>query len=294
VDDPEKIKSTDWNIIFMEEASEFTLADFIQLNLRKRSPTSNDEVNQIILAHNPTDVFGYINDELVQKRGIIPFHSTYKDNPYLPEEYVKELELLGKQNPDYWKIYGLGEYAQLEDIIFNPFHIIDVFPPRETLDEVFLGLDFGFNNESALIRVGVKDRWNLYTKELLYKSGLTNADLIKSIKALGINEIDPIYCDSSEPDRILELKRSGLNAKPMFKGKNSVKDGIDYLKRFTIHTTPENVNLNKERSAYCWKRDAHDRITDEPIKRHDHLLDGLRGSVYTALGKRKEVGVVII
>jgi phage terminase large subunit len=285
VDDPEKIKSTDWNYIWMEEANEFLLEDFIQLNLRKRSPLEGADINQIFLTHNPTDEFGYINQELVQKRGIIPIHSTYKDNPFLPHDYVRELEQLEAQNEDYWKIYGLGEYAQLTNMVFKPWLVLSEYPAH--FDETIYGVDFGYNNPSAIIQVNVLDG-EPYTRELLYESHLTNADLIGRLKELDIKPYDYLYCDSEAPEKIEEIQRAGFYAIPAVKGKNSVKDGIDYMKRLRIFTCPGNVNLNKERSAYCWKTDNKGNITEEPIKHHDHALDALRYAIYSHMAQGVE------
>jgi phage terminase large subunit len=292
LDDPEKIKSSNFNKIWVEEATEFTLEDFIQLNLRKRSPTgSSGYVNQIILSHNPTDEYGYINQELVLKRGIVPIRSTYKDNPFLPPDYVRELEALSEQNPEYWKIYGLGEYAQLSNVIFAPWVILTEYP--EHFDEVIYGVDFGYNNETAVIKVGILDN-EIYLTELLYESHLTNSDLIARLRELDISPGDYLYCDSEAPDRIAEISDAGFYAVPAHKGKGSVKDGIDFLKCLKIHTRPENVNLNKERSSYCWKTDNRGNVLDEPVKHHDHGIDAVRYSIYTHLRQRDEVSIVVL
>lgn len=52
----------------------------------------------------------WINTELEQKRAIEEkdvnvIISTYRDNPFLEENLVKEIERLEKTDPQYWKIY---------------------------------------------------------------------------------------------------------------------------------------------------------------------------------------------
>ena len=53
------------------------------------------------------------------------FRTTYKDNPYLPDVMIKEIEALEHKNPKYYKIYGLGEYAPNEKAVFNNFQILE-------------------------------------------------------------------------------------------------------------------------------------------------------------------------
>jgi phage terminase large subunit len=292
IDDEQKIKSTEWSYIFMEEANEFTYVDFVECNIRTSAPTNNGEINQLILALNPTDVHGWINKELIIKQGIKPIHSTYNQNPFLDKAYIEKLESLKEQDEHYWKIYGLGLFAEAGEIIYRPFIELDTFP--ESFDERIYGLDFGYNNESALIQCDIIDRINVYLTELLYETKLTNADLIERIKKFNISPSEPVYCDSSEPDRIEELRRSGINAIPAYKGKNSVKDGIDFCKRLNIHTLQTNVKLNEERAGYKWKKDRDERVHDEPVKWDDHLMDAFRYALYTHLANRIEPAVYLL
>lgn len=50
--------------------------------------------------------------------------STYNDNPFLREAEVREIEILRKTDPLYWKIYWEWEYWKLQDLIFENINII--------------------------------------------------------------------------------------------------------------------------------------------------------------------------
>ena len=152
IDDPVKIKSTEFNYIFMEEANEFSWDDFMVLHLRLSAPTKDGEVNQMFLAFNPTDELGYINKKLSKWEEAEVIHSTYLDNPFLDAAYLKLIEDLKEQDPVYWTIYGLGEYAQLINIIYKPYKMVDSFP--DNCSDWIYGLDFGFNSATALVRIG--------------------------------------------------------------------------------------------------------------------------------------------
>ena len=56
-----------------------------------------------------------------------------------------------------------------------------------------------------------------------------------------IVERNEVICDSAEPKSIEELYRMNINAKGAVKGKDSILNGIDILKRFKINV----VNSSK-------------------------------------------------
>lgn len=65
IDDPEKIKSTEWNYVWMEEASEFTWEDWRVLRTRLSGQTTPDEPNQVFFSLNPSDEQTWINQKLI-------------------------------------------------------------------------------------------------------------------------------------------------------------------------------------------------------------------------------------
>ena len=70
LDDPEKIKSANFNYIWMEEANEFTFDDYMIMKLRLRHPTIEGEPNQMFLSLNPSDAHGWIPEKLIQQEGV--------------------------------------------------------------------------------------------------------------------------------------------------------------------------------------------------------------------------------
>jgi len=120
IDNPERIKSTEFNYIHMEEASEFTYDDFMILKLRLSGKCGPDEKNHMYLSLNPNDKNGWIKEELIEKWDIELIESTYLDAiEFLPAEYVSELEGLKDQDPEYYDVYALGKWAELSGIIWG-------------------------------------------------------------------------------------------------------------------------------------------------------------------------------
>jgi phage terminase large subunit len=59
------------------------------------------------------------------------------------------------------------------------------------------------------------------------------------------------------------------------KGKNSVKNGIDKIKRHSLYITKDSDDLLREIKFYKWKEDKDGNVLDEPVKFNDHLMDAL-------------------
>lgn len=248
----EKIKSTDWNIVWLEEANEFTYEDYRVLKLRLSAPTP-DRRNQLFMSLNPISSYHWIKTELCDKpdlEDVQEIVSNYRDNPFLPQDYIQDLERLQLQNENYWKIYGLGEWGVLQEIVYEkPWIQVDALPES---DNLYFGIDFGFNAPTSVVKIAIKDE-EPYIQQLLYQTKLTNSDLIERLKTLiPDKERDKeIYCDSAEPDRIQELCNAGFNAMPSDK---SVKDGIDYIKGLNVHVTKDSVDVIKEKNSYSYKK----------------------------------------
>ncbi len=281
LDDPEKIKSFEANYIWIEEATELTREDFMQLNLRLRRENP-DGINQMWLTFNPIDQFHWCITDLVQSPRAGPggdiavHHSTYKDNPFLPPEYIRELESLINQDENYYRIYTLGEPGVLENVIYKNYATAPFTVPFQGRDDVFYGLDFGFNNPSCLMECYLNDGQPM-VRERIYESHLTNADLIDRANSLKISKEAPMYCDAAEPDRIKEWQDAGYNA---IAADKSVKDGIDYVKRNRLLIDPESTNTLAEIRGYSYRKKG-DQVLDEPVKFRDHAMDAVRYALYT-------------
>lgn len=291
IDDPQKIRSTEFNYVHMEEANEFNYEDFRIIKLRLSGRHAETERNQIFLSLNPSEDQGWIRTKLLIEEPHVLIHSTYRDNPFLAPDYITELERLKEQDETYWRIYGLGEWATVKELIFGPPAVIQSIPDK--FDDIIYGLDFGYNNPTALIEIRPNlDARTFHFEELIYQTHLTNSELIDLMK----RKISPynrkytIYADPAEPARIREIGDAGFNIVAATK---NVSDGILFVKRFRATTTAENVNAIREWGRYKWKKDRNDKILDEPVKFEDHIPDAVRYGLYTHLAAFENVGAFI-
>jgi phage terminase large subunit len=289
MDKQEKKKSLNVNYIYIEEATELTYQDYNQLTFRVRRP--NKKMNQIHLSWNPTDAYHWTKTLIIdkgikegewkpgQRLKIMYQHSTFLDNPFLPEDYRERLIDLQGQDKELYSIYALGEYATITNVIYTNWVIDNPCPSYEP--ECY-GLDFGFNAPSALVSIarepnGLKNKF--YVSELFYKNKHTNADLITALKTIIPLQwrYKIIYADSAEPARIEEINRAGFHCEPAEK---DVNKGIDTVKTCELHYRPNDVNLHGESRMYKWKVDKYERVLDEPIGMNDHAMGAMRYAIY--------------
>ena len=123
LDDVEKLKSITFSkgeltTIWIEEASEIQESDFNQLDVRLRGKGTN---KQIILSFNPIDVNHWLKKRFFDRQddNVCIFHSTYKDNDYIDEEYKKLLESYKDTDEYYYNVYCLGQWGVLGQTVFD-------------------------------------------------------------------------------------------------------------------------------------------------------------------------------
>jgi phage terminase large subunit len=288
LDDTEKIKSiAGITRIWMEEANEFSQDDFNQLNLRLRG---RDNL-QMTMTFNPIDENHWIkrtffdNRQYQDQTTIIK--TTYKDNRFIDAVYTQELERYSKIDPNYHRIYAMGEWG-----IIDEARIFQNWEFREYPNELFTvyGLDFGYSQDpTAIVRVTVYEGC-IYVDELVYQIGLNNAEIARLIKQYGYHS-EPVVCDSAEPKSIDDLKKMGIRALGDDKGKGSINAGIDYLKRNTVFISPRSRNVEKENLHYRWKKDKNDNFLPVPESAHDHCIDAIRYALSLGLHERKSVSL---
>ncbi|MDR0292226.1 MAG: PBSX family phage terminase large subunit [Elusimicrobium sp.] len=277
LDDPEKIKSSEFNYIWMEEATEFSYADYITLLTRLSAPPAPNLKNQIFLTFNPSDANGWIAKNLLPSPDAQAIYSCYKDNPFLTKDYIETLESLKNVDENYYRVFTLGQWGGNKNIIYDNYGFADAPPPGAR--EIIWGLDFGFNNPTALVKIYLTDN-GVSAEEKLYKTNLTNRNIIERLSSLipPAERGQAIYADAAEPDRIKEIYDAGFNILPANKAVNL---GIMSVKSRNLIILKSSANLIKEIQSYVWKTDLSGGALDEPVKFNDHALDALRYAVHT-------------
>jgi phage terminase large subunit len=294
LDDPEKIKSIKGiTSIWLEEATEFSKEDFLQIDLRLRDP--GPLYHQVMLTFNPLEAQArWLKDMFfgpTPNPDAFVHRSTVEDNPIaeVRTTYRARLEALRAQDETMYMVYGLGEWAALAGQIYA--WNVEPLPTGLAFDEVWYGGDFGYSvDPSAVVKIHRKAD-EFWVEEVLYQKGLTNPMLADAMRRAGVKG-ETTYFDSAEPKSIDELRRAGLNVHPCEKGPDSVRAGIDFLRSKRIHIVEGSTNLYREMAGYCWRKDKGGNPLPEPVKFEDHLLDAARYGIYTHCGSRRRVQVV--
>ncbi len=265
VDDQQKVRGRKRQILFCNEANELNYSnDFFQLNIRT--------TDLIFIDFNPSDPYIWIKEKLEDERAlelgdVETIITTYKDNPFLPESLVREIEAI--KDETYRKVYVHGEYGTVRGTIFPDVTIVSEMPKH--LKKKAIGLDFGFTNDpTAAILCGIHEG-ALYLDELLYDYALTNQDIARELKQYKSD----VFCDSAEPKSIEELKRAGLRAKATKKGADSIRAGLNILKQYELRITSRSINLLREQKQYKY-REKDGKTINEPIDSFNHAWDAIR------------------
>ncbi len=277
LDNEQKVRGRKRTHLWLNEANECSFEEWMQLIFR----TSG----RAFLDFNPDDINCWINTELEQKRlhtqgDVEVIVSTYKDNTFLDPVTIAEIEYLQENDPEYWKIFGMGEYGSISGQVFKNYTVVSQLPDEAKL--VGYGLDFGFSNDpTALVEVRLGDG-KLFVHEHLYQTGLTNPDIVAHFDALRLQRFDEILADAAEPKSIEEIYRLGYNVKSAPKGPDSINLSIDILRRYPLCITTASLNLIKELRSYKWQTDKNGITVNKPVDFNNHAIDALR---YVVLGK---------
>lgn len=290
LDDSEKIKSINGiTDIVIEEATEITLDDFTQLNLRLRSKKPN---NQIHLMFNPVSKANWVYKYFFEAKpdNCVIVQTTYKDNPHLPKEYVDSLHALENKNPAYYKIYVRGEFATLDKLVF-PVIQKRIISEDELKDAWFwAGMDFGYTNDPTAITWGYYNpvQNDLYITGEYDKIGMTNDVIAETLVSLGLSK-EKIVADSAEPKSITELRNLGIKRIiPSVKGADSVKNGIDRMQRCNIIIDERCTKTIEEFENYTWQKDRKTgEYINQPVDSYNHHIDSIRYGIQTVINKKR-------
>ncbi|MDD7143007.1 MAG: PBSX family phage terminase large subunit [bacterium] len=273
--------------IFIEEAYEVPKPIVEQLNLRLRGNTAN---KQMIMAFNPISKNHWLYDfcEVNPPESFAYIHSTYKDNPFLDDEYVHELEELYVRNPAKARVFCDGIWGiDAEGLVIQNWKE-EIFDPMELSSQGLehrVGMDLGWIDKSAIIET-LYDRQNktIYVFNEFYKSGCQLSELADAIRNMNLQK-SKIYVDAAEPRSIQYFKNEGINAVGCAKGKDSVKAGLMFLQDNLIIVHPRCIHFIAELENFSYiKSKQTGEWTENTTHEWSHAIDACRygySDIYT-------------
>ena len=279
VEDAAKLRGARRDILFVNEANNISHDAFTQLKIR----TSEF----IFLDYNPSHlawVREYIEED---KSNFIKLN--YLDNQFLHKEVIKDYEKAiekAEKGSSYWQnfvsVYVWGEEGSIQGAIYE-FDVIDAVP--ETAEYIGTGLDFGWTDPHAAVKVYRNGEDEIILKEFLYKSQMLNPELARILKTDEEISKGLIICDNARPEIIAELKLSNLITKAI--KKPMIIDRIVLAKQFNIRVTKDSENLIKELQNYVWDTNNENEAISVPKpNQQDHLLDAFSYLIWDRLNIR--------
>ncbi|WFE85002.1 PBSX family phage terminase large subunit [Parabacteroides chongii] len=267
-DDEQKIRGRKRNILYCNEGNEISFLEWQQLIMRT--------TNFSIIDYNPSFSDEHWLCELNKDPRTYHFISTYKDNPFLEQTIIDEIESLKHKNKVLWTVYGLGQQAMAEGLVFPEYEIVDSFP--EKAKQVAVGLDFGYSSDpTAIVKCGILDD-RMYLDEQCYRTHMLTSEIIKELKKLRLF----VYADSADPRLIQEIANSGVIIFPADKYKGSVMGGLFKMMEYKLCVTRRSTNYIRELKNYVYEQNKDGKFINQPIDAYNHLIDATR---YYTIGK---------
>lgn len=311
MDKASKIMSTEYDVIFVQEATELTLDDWESLTTRLRNGVVSFQ--QIIGDANPAEDTHWLKKRCDADNTAI-LHSRHEDNPILYDDdgeltkvgadYIAKLDALtGVRH----RRLRDGEWSSAEGVVYEEWdsavHLIDPFQVPDDWSR-YWAIDFGFTNPFVcqwwaedpdgrlyLYREWYRTQWLVAEHAAALMSVVTDAESVWT-------EPKPqaIICDHDAEGRAQLVHLLGIGT---VSAKKAVSDGIQAVKArlkvagdgkprlyvmrdALIERDPLLIEATKptcfaeEIGAYAWDQRPGKPPKEEPIKKDDHSMDCAR------------------
>ena len=291
LDDPLKVTSITVDVgvlcwAWLEEAYEVMKEDDFNIldeSIRGGVPEGSGLFKQWTITFNPWNEHHWLKKRFFDAPpdpDILALTTNYMCNEWLDAADIKVFDDMKKRNPRRYAVAGLGGWGIVDGLVYENWkeEAFDLDEVRSRPDIVStFGLDFGYTNDPSTLFCGLLDQKakQLFVFDEMYEKGLSNKKIADNIKEMGYGK-ERITADSAEPKSIDELKTLGLRVKGAAKGKDSIKNGIQWIQDLEIIIHPRCVNFITEISNYTWDQDKFGTKLNVPIDDCNHLMDAMR------------------
>ena len=298
-----KIRGSEIAYVAIDEATDINKEVFEMLKSRLSLPWSCCDATT-----NPASPNHWFKEFLDSaERGVDIYCQTYTiyDNPFLPEEYVHNLEAEYAGSVWYDR-YILGKWTLAEGLVY-PNYVKAIYDDdfEGPADSYCVSLDYGTSNPFAALR-WEKRNGTWYAVDELYYSGRdtgvqkTDGQYLQMLEGFvepileytkysrrdiwgnleDGNERIPVIVDPSAASFIALLRQSSV-FRPI-SANNEVINGIrrtsTAIENGLIKIHKRCRNWQSEAQSYVWDTDS---VEDAPVKDFDHLMDATRYLVNT-------------
>jgi phage terminase large subunit len=310
MDRPSKIMSSEWDIIYVQEAPELDEVDWESCTVRLRN--GKMPYQQLLADANPDSPQHWLKLRADAGRTVM-LESRHEDNPLLfdiqgnmtteGQRYLSVLENLTGVRLLRLR-YGLwssSENMVYQDVWDRKRILIDrtIIPPEWPR---YLSIDFGFTHPFVCLWGAIDPDGRIWIYREIHKTKTLvedHAKIIKQVSRWGQPGGDPfpraIICDHDAEDRATLERHLGLNTIPAqknvsagiqavasrFKDAGDGKPRIYIMRDSLVQRDPMLVDakqptcLEEEPEGYIWQTDSSGK-KDQPVKENDDSLDCLR------------------
>lgn len=296
LDKPTKVMSSEWDIIYVQEAIELNEEDWESLVTRLRNGMM--PYQQLLADTNPGPPSHWL-----KKRGdagkVRMIESRHEDNPAVTKEYLEGLQTLtGVRYYRYFKgLWVAAEGMVYEDDWDPAIHLIDRIDIPDDWPR-YWSIDFGFRNPFVWQAWAENNDGELFRYREIYQTGLLVEDAAKTIMDIMKEEPRPraIICDHDAEDRATFEKHTGYRTiaankavsigiqevQSRLRRKGNKRPSLFFLRDSLVErdrTLEERsfpICTETEFESYVWDT-SNGRVTkEEPLKKFDHGMDALR------------------
>jgi PBSX family phage terminase large subunit len=296
MDNPVKIMSTEYDLIYIAEATELNEEDWESLTTRLRNKVV--PYQQLIADCNPAGPAHWLNQRCLRK-ATTRLLSRHEDNPTVDEAYLTKLRnLTGVRRK---RLYE-GVWAAQEGLVYEydaAVHLLDRFDIPSHWRR-FRVIDFGFNNPFVCQWWAVDGDGRMYRYRELYRTQRLVEDHCRDIiKASQGETYEATIADHDAEDRAT-AERHGIPTIAAYKALSTGIQAVQarlakagdgkprlYLLEDSLLARDELLmearkpaSTEEEFDGYHWPKGQNGKtLKEEPVKLDDHGMDALRYAV---------------
>lgn len=285
---PEKVKSSEYDRVYINEATEIAASTWEMLKSRLRNGVM--PYQQIVGDCNPAGPKHWLKQRC--EAGLTRMiTSTHQDNPAYWDRVANDWTPQGRSyvQDNLATLTGVarkrmyqGVWAVAEGVVYPDFDAAMIHPMDVTGWRTFLAADIGSRNPTAILTLHLRgDQAHVHVSRELYRTNMTSTDILDALKQeANAARPEAMFIDPSAKGYIDDLRVRGY---PAVGANNDVLVGIQKVRGVLANgfsIDPSCQNTIDEFGMYAYPDNP--RIeTDKPVKEFDHAADALR---YACLG----------
>jgi len=297
LDRPDRLMSTEYDIIGVFEATEVQEDAFDKLTTRLRNGVM--PYQQIVADCNPAGPTHWLNERASTQR-MTRILSRHTDNPSVTDAYLAKLNNL--QGALRERLL-LGRWVQSDGLVYDNFsREANVAALAGPWKKSVLCCDDGYTDPFVLIRLEIDPDGRAHASRLIYRTGMVEAEKVAAVREFWTDDTEAVACDSAAASLIAAIRGDGLNAVASKKGPDSIVNGCHKVRarmgpagdgRARLTFDPGCVEVFNELDTYEWSKRQDGSTKDKPVDQNNHAMDALRyGVEYLDAGVRAYAEVV--